>query len=327
MHTYPKDKEVLSLIDLKTYFFTEEGVAKAVDGVSFEIHEGQTLALVGESGCGKTVTALSIMRLLPPPGKIVGGEIRFKGIDLLKLSPREMRRIRGKEIAMIFQDPMTSLNPVFTVGDQMVEMITLHRDIPKREARELAIEMLARVNIPDPHVRFDEYPHQMSGGMRQRVMIAIALSCDPKLIIADEPTTALDVTTQAQILELMRQLQKEYGMSLLFISHDLGVVAEIADRIAVMYASRIVEILPVEGLFHNPKHPYTLGLLRSRPEFVGKEGKLHTIPGFVPDPMDFPMGCRFHPRCPHAKDICRSKEPHIREIEEGHGVACWMYDG
>ncbi|HID57397.1 TPA: ABC transporter ATP-binding protein [Candidatus Poribacteria bacterium] len=327
MHTYPKDKEVLSLIDLKTYFFTEEGVAKAVDGVSFEIHEGQTLALVGESGCGKTVTALSIMRLLSPPGKIVGGEIRFKGIDLLKLSPREMRRIRGKEIAMIFQDPMTSLNPVFTVGDQMVEMITLHRDIPKREARELAIEMLARVNIPDPHVRFDEYPHQMSGGMRQRVMIAIALSCDPKLIIADEPTTALDVTTQAQILELMRQLQKEYGMSLLFISHDLGVVAEIADRIAVMYASRIVEILPVEGLFHNPKHPYTLGLLRSRPEFVGKEGKLHTIPGFVPDPMDFPMGCRFHPRCPHAKDICRSKEPHIREIEEGHGVACWMYDG
>jgi peptide/nickel transport system ATP-binding protein/oligopeptide transport system ATP-binding protein len=319
---------LIEIKDLKTYFFTENGVAKAVDGISVSIPKGKTLALVGESGCGKTVTALSIMRLLPPPGRIVDGEILFDGVDLLKLSERRMRAIRGNEIAMVFQDPMTSLNPVFTVGDQMVEMITLHGGRSKREAREIAVQMLARMKIPDPQRRFDEYPYQMSGGMRQRVMIAMALSCNPKLLIADEPTTALDVTTQAQILDLMRELQEEMGMSILFISHDLCLVAEIADHVAVMYASRIVEHAGTRELFGEPKHPYTVGLLDSRPRPGGSRGrKLRTIPGSVPDPLDHPSECRFHPRCPHARDKCRLIEPRLKEVGEGHLVACWRYEG
>ncbi|RKY01104.1 ABC transporter ATP-binding protein, partial [Candidatus Poribacteria bacterium] len=271
---------LIEVRNLSTYFFTQEGVVRAVEGVSFSIDKGETLALVGESGCGKSVTALSIMRLVPPPGRIVSGEVIFDGRDLLKLSEREMRRVRGGEIAMVFQDPMTSLNPVYTVGDQMVEAIKLHRGVSDKEAKEIAIEMLSKVNIPEPRVRFDEYPHQMSGGMRQRVMIAMALSCNPKLLIADEPTTALDVTTQAQILDLMRDLQGDFGMSILFISHDLGVVAEIADKVAVMYASRIVEYAGLEELFSNPKHPYTIGLLECRPRLgMPKTQKLYTIPG------------------------------------------------
>ncbi|MCD6508592.1 ABC transporter ATP-binding protein [Candidatus Poribacteria bacterium] len=326
MSTWKDDKTLLEVKDLRTCFFIEEGVVKAVDGLSFILNRGETMALVGESGCGKTATALSIMRLLPPPGRVVGGEINFDGRDLLKLSPKEMRGIRGNEIAMIFQDPMTSLNPVLTIGDQMVEMIRLHKEVSKHEAREMALEMLARVNIPDPHIRLGEYPYQMSGGMRQRVMIAMGLSCDPKLLIADEPTTALDVTTQAQILDLMCELQEEYGMSILFISHDLGVVAEIADHVGVMYASKMVECAPKGDLFRDPKHPYTIGLLKSRPrlDYPGGE-RLYTIPGIVPDPLDYPPGCKFHPRCPYAAERCKADEPELKEIEEGHMVACWRY--
>ena len=317
---------LIEVRNLSTYFFTQEGVVRAVEGVSFSIDKGETLALVGESGCGKSVTALSIMRLVPPPGRIVGGEVIFDGRDLLKLSEREMRRVRGGEIAMVFQDPMTSLNPVYTVGDQMVEAIKLHRGVSDKEAKEIAIEMLSKVNIPEPRVRFDEYPHQMSGGMRQRVMIAMALSCNPKLLIADEPTTALDVTTQAQILDLMRDLQGDFGMSILFISHDLGVVAEIADKVAVMYASRIVEYAGLEELFSNPKHPYTIGLLECRPRLgMPKTQKLYTIPGIVPDPLNHPPGCKFHPRCPQAGERCKEEEPPLTEVEDGHLVACWLY--
>ena len=326
MSTWKDDKTLLEVKDLKTCFFIEEGVVKAVDGLSFILNRGETMALVGESGCGKTATALSIMRLLPPPGRVVGGEINFDGRDLLKLSPKGMREIRGNEIAMIFQDPMTSLNPVLTIGDQMVEMIRLHKEVSKHEAREMALEMLARVNIPDPHIRFGEYPYQMSGGMRQRVMIAMGLSCDPKLLIADEPTTALDVTTQAQILDLMCELQEEYGMSILFISHDLGVVAEIADHVGVMYASKMVECAPKDDLFRDPKHPYTIGLLKSRPRLDHPGGeRLYTIPGIVPDPLDYPTGCKFHPRCPYAAERCKADEPELKEIGEGHMVACWRY--
>ena len=317
---------LIEVRNLSTYFFTQEGVVRAVEGVSFSIDKGETLALVGESGCGKSVTALSIMRLVPPPGRIVSGEVIFDGRDLLKLSEREMRRVRGGEIAMVFQDPMTSLNPVYTVGDQMVEAIKLHRGVSDKEAKEIAIEMLSKVNIPEPRVRFDEYPHQMSGGMRQRVMIAMALSCNPKLLIADEPTTALDVTTQAQILDLMRDLQGDFGMSILFISHDLGVVAEIADKVAVMYASRIVEYAGLEELFSNPKHPYTIGLLECRPRLgMPKTQKLYTIPGIVPDPLNHPPGCKFHPRCPQAGERCKEEEPPLTEVEDGHLVACWLY--
>ncbi len=314
--------------DIRTYFFTEAGIVKAVDGVSMTIPSGKTLALVGESGCGKSVTALSIMRLLPPAGKIMGGEILFDGRNILKMSKREVMKIRGNEIAMVFQSPMTSLNPVFTIGDQIMETIVLHQKLSKREAEDLALEMLIKVNIPDPQIRSREYPHQMSGGMRQRVMIAMALVCSPKFLIADEPTTALDVTTQAQILDLMRGLQEEFGTSVLFISHDLGVVAETAHCVAVMYASKIVEYADVRELYRNPKHPYTVGLFESRPRLgIPKGARLYTIPGSVPNPLDAPSGCKFHPRCPYVQEECKRSEPELHEVSEGCRVACFKYGG
>ncbi|OGP99125.1 MAG: peptide ABC transporter ATP-binding protein, partial [Deltaproteobacteria bacterium RBG_16_55_12] len=287
--------ELIRTKDLRTSFFTPDGEVKAVDGVSFEIEEGKTLGLVGESGCGKSVTALSILRLVPfPPGRVVGGEILYRGRDLLKLNGEEMRKIRGNEISMIFQEPMTSLNPVFTIGNQIGEAIRLHQGLGKKETREKTIEMLRLVKIADPETRVDDYPHQLSGGMRQRVMIAMALSCNPSLLIADEPTTALDVTIQAQILELMKELKDRLGMSLLLITHDLGVVAEQADEVAIMYAGKIVEQATAKALFNRPLHPYTVGLLNSLPRVgANKKKRLEAIPGMVPSPLELPSGCRF----------------------------------
>jgi len=319
---------LLEVKGLRTHFFTEDGVVKAVDGASYAIHRGKTLAVVGESGCGKSVTALSIMRLVSAPGRIVEGEIRFLGKDLAKLPEPEMRRIRGHEISMIFQEPMTSLNPVFTIGDQIGEAVRLHLGLDKAAARKHTIAMLEKVRIPAASTRVDEYPHQMSGGMRQRVMIAMALACNPKLLIADEPTTALDVTIQAQILELLKELQRELGMSVLLITHDLGVVAETADHVAVMYASKIVEYAPAKELFANPLHPYTLGLKRSIPQVDTPKGeKLKVIPGSVPNPLRFPPGCKFHPRCDVAVERCKSVEPELRELRPGHWVACDVVTG
>jgi oligopeptide/dipeptide ABC transporter ATP-binding protein len=317
--------DLLQLKNLQTSFFTPEGEVHAIDGVSFEIGEGKTLGLVGESGCGKSVTSLSIMRLIPsPPGKIVGGEIFYRGRDLLKLNNEEMRKIRGNEISMIFQEPMTSLNPVFTVGNQIGEAIKLHQGLGKRETRQKTIEMLRLVKIADPESRVDSYPHLLSGGMRQRVMIAMALSCNPSLLIADEPTTALDVTIQAQILELMKELQQKIGgMALLLITHDLGVVAEQADQVAIMYAGKIVERANTKAIFNHPFHPYTVGLLNSLPGAIGqKKKRLDAIPGVVPNPLHLPSGCRFRDRCPRAADLCAQKEPQLEEKESGHTAAC-----
>lgn len=317
---------LLQVKNLETYFYTDEGTAKAVDGVSYEVEKGKTLGLVGESGCGKSVSTLSIMQLIPnPPGKIVNGEIIFKGKNLLTYTNDQMRSIRGNEISMIFQEPMTSLNPVFTCGDQIAEAIILHQKVSKTEARKRTIDMLKKVGIPAPEQRVDEYPHQLSGGMRQRVMIAMALSCNPSLLIADEPTTALDVTIQAQILELLRDLQREFHMAIIMITHDLGVIAEIADRVAVMYAGRIVEYGSVREIFNNPRHPYTEGLLTSIPNLVDQKDRLSVIEGTVPNPTEFPDGCRFNPRCPLAKDICRRKIPADTLIDAGHTVACWKF--
>jgi len=316
---------LLQIDDLKTHFFTDRGVARAVDGVSFDVGRGQTVALVGESGCGKTVTALSVMRLVPdPPGRIVDGTVTFQGRDLLGLTEREMRSVRGKEIAMIFQEPMTSLNPVFRVGAQVAEAIILHQKVSKREARKKTVELLEKVGIPEAEKRADEYPHQMSGGMCQRVMIAMALSCNPALLIADEPTTALDVTIQAQILALLRGLQQEFRMSILLITHDLGIVAEMADNVAVMYASKIVEWGPCTDLFREPLHPYTVGLFRSLPRLEGERKRLQVIPGTVPSPLDFPSGCKFHPRCPIAEDKCATDEPELMDAADGRLAACWF---
>ena len=316
---------LLTVTDLRTYFHTDGGVARAVDGVSFALHEGQTLGLVGESGCGKSVTSLSVMRLIPdPPGQVVSGTIAFKGRELLGLTDPEMRDVRGNDIAMIFQEPMTSLNPVFTCGFQIDEAVRLHQGLGWASARERTIEMLQRVGIPDPAQRADAYPHQLSGGMRQRVMIAMALSCNPDLLIADEPTTALDVTIQAQILELLEQLQEELGMAVLMITHDLGVIAEVADRVAVMYAGKIVEAGPVTEIFAHPRHPYTLGLLASVPRLGERRKRLSVIPGTVPDAARFPEACRFAPRCARAEPICRNQEPDLLEIDGGGAVACWM---
>ena len=321
------EKKLIDVNDLTTYFHVEEGVVKAVDGVSFEIYPGETLGVVGESGCGKSVTSLSIMRLIEsPPGKIEKGEILFNGKDLTKLSQAQMRKIRGNDISMIFQEPMTSLNPVYTVGDQIMEAILIHKDVNKKEARRQAIDMLTKVGIPLPEQRVDEYPHQLSGGMRQRVMIAMALSCDPQLLIADEPTTALDVTIQAQILELMNGLKDQFGMAIMMITHDLGVIAEVSDRVAVMYAGKIVEYTDVETLYANPKHPYTWGLMHSIPHIEKDLERLEAIPGNVPNPLDFPEGCKYNTRCPFATDKCRVDEPEIEEVEEGHHVACWHID-
>jgi oligopeptide/dipeptide ABC transporter ATP-binding protein len=316
---------LLEVKDLKTYFFTSDGVVPAVDGVTYHIDKGETLGIVGESGCGKSVTSLSVMRLIPdPPGKITGGDILFGGESLLKKSEAEMRKIRGNSISMIFQEPMTSLNPVYTVGDQIAEAIELHQGLKRQDAMEKAVEMLRLVGIPLPERRVHEYPHQLSGGMRQRVMIGMALSCNPQLLIADEPTTALDVTIQAQILELMKRLKKELGMAIMLITHDLGVVAEMAQRVVVMYAGKIVEEGDVVSIFRNPLHPYTEGLLRSIPRLDGDKGRLHVIDGVVPNPLHMPSGCRFNPRCPYAMDVCREKEPQFTQVSPTRYVSCWL---
>jgi oligopeptide/dipeptide ABC transporter ATP-binding protein len=315
---------LLALNDLKTWFQVEGGMAKAVDGVTYHVNGGETCSVVGESGCGKSVTALSIMGLIPtPPAVKAGGQVLFEGRDLRQVSENELRAIRGNDIAMIFQEPMTSLNPTYRCGEQIAESLRLHKGMSRNEAHEYAIEMLDKVGIPDPSKRVDEYPHQMSGGMRQRVMIAMALACDPKLLIADEPTTALDVTIQAQILELMDQLQEDFGTAILFITHDLGVVAEVSDQVAVMYAGKVVEHADVFTLFENPSHPYTNGLLASLPSVESRQTEtLTTIPGVVPSPLDWPTGCRFRNRCPVARERCGVDEPLLREIAPGHTVAC-----
>jgi len=316
--------QLLRVSDLRTSFFTSDGELRAVDGVSFDIGDGQTVGLVGESGCGKSVTALSIMQLLPKStGRIGGGEIQFQGRDLAGLPEQEMRRVRGNEISMIFQEPMTSLNPVMTVGDQIAETVRLHRGASRSAARNRAIEMLRLVKIADPQKRLGNYPHQFSGGQRQRVMIAMALACTPKLLIADEPTTALDVTIQAQILELIGELQGRLGMAVLLISHDLGVVAERTDEVAVMYAGKIVESAKPELIFTRPKHPYTIGLLDSLPGRCGGKKRLATIPGMVPSPLDWPTGCRFRDRCARADARCAAQPPPLIEIERHHRVACF----
>ena len=315
---------VLEVRDLRTYFHTEEGVARAVDGVSFAVGRGQTLGLVGESGCGKSVSAFSIMRLVPdPPGRIEAGQILLKGRDLLALDEEEMRRVRGDDLAMIFQEPMTSLNPVLTCGFQIAEAIVLHQQVSKQEAHARAVEMLKLVGIPAPDQRSGEYPHQLSGGMRQRVMIAMALSCNPDVLIADEPTTALDVTIQAQILALLESLQKSLQMAIVMITHDFGVIAETADQVAVMYAGQIVEHAATQVLFARPRHPYTHGLLRSIPRLDDAQERLDIIPGMVPDARAFPPGCRFAPRCPLADARCRAETPRLEEVEAGHWASCW----
>lgn len=319
--------KLLEVKNLKTYFFTDRGKAKAVDDVSFCISEGRTVGIVGESGCGKSVTALSVMRLIPePPGKIAAGQILFEGKDLLLFSEKQMRSIRGNKISMIFQEPMTSLNPVFKVGDQIAEVIQLHQNLGKKESTDCAVELLKQVGIPSPESRIHDYPHQMSGGMRQRVMIAMALACKPRLIIADEPTTALDVTIQAQILELMDELSRNTGTAIMLITHDLGVVAETAEHVVVMYAGRVVEEADVKSLFNNPLHPYTQGLMRSIPGGEDeRRPRLEAIPGMVPSLLDLPAGCKFNDRCKHAFERCSQEEPGLF-VKGGHTVRCWLYE-
>ena len=344
-----EDEALLEVRNLRTSFPGEEGLVHAVDNVSFSVRRGEAVALVGESGCGKSVTAMSIMRLVASPGRITAGQIRFKGKDLTKISEKQMREIRGNDIAMVFQEPMTSLNPVFKIGAQVSEAIRMHRKVGRREAWKQAGEMLELVSIPDPHKRLDDYPHQLSGGMRQRVMIAMALSCDPELLIADEPTTALDVTIQAQIMELLAGLQKKLGLAVLLITHDLGVVAESCERVVVMYTGRVVEQAPVETLFSSPAHPYTRGLLKSLPsvsgavsstvqaaaipqteaeahsEYAPKPGRLPTIRGMVPPVYDLPPGCKFNPRCPDVMDICLGNEPARMLVAPGHDARCYLH--
>ncbi len=318
------NKPLLDVKGLKTCFSTEDGIVSAVDDIHFCLDKGETLGVVGESGCGKSVTALSIMRLVPtPPGRILGGKVIFEGEDLLEKSEAEMRKVRGNRISMIFQEPMSSLNPIFPIGSQIMETILLHQKVSRTEAREKAVEMLRIVGIPSPERRVDDHPFQMSGGMRQRVMIAMALSCNPKLLIADEPTTALDVTIQAQILDLIRKLKAELGMAVLLITHDFGVVGEIADQVAVMYAGKIVERAPTPSVLKNPRHPYTIGLLGSIPKVEEDQERLQVIEGTVPNPYQPPRGCRFHPRCMYGKEICGGQEPPLNEVEPGHWTACW----
>jgi len=315
---------LLEVRGLRTHFRVDGREVAAVDGVSFGVDAGRTLGIVGESGCGKSVTSLSIMGLVPrPPGRIAGGEILFDGVDLLKEPESALRELRGNRISMIFQEPMTSLNPAFTVGEQIVEVLARHRPLTRAEAKARAIEMLRQVRIPSPERRFDEYPHRLSGGMRQRVMIAMALACGPKLLIADEPTTALDVTIQAQILDLMRTLRRETGTAIILITHDLGVIAEVADDVAVMYAGRIVERAPVAALFAEPQHPYTIGLLGSIPRLHVEHERLAVIDGQVPSPETPIPGCRFHPRCPFAIEKCKREDPPPVDLAPGHVAACW----
>jgi peptide/nickel transport system ATP-binding protein/oligopeptide transport system ATP-binding protein len=321
---------LLQVQELKTHFYTFEGVARAVDDVSFYLDKGETLGVVGESGCGKTVTALSVMRLIPePPGKIVHGKILFDGVNLPDLTMKQMRAIRGRRISMIFQEPMASLNPVFTIGDQISEMFVLHQRLGKKESWERAVEMLRMVQIPSPEKRVHEYPHQLSGGMQQRAMIAMALSCNPEILIADEPSTALDVTIQAQIIDLMMQLKKDFDAAIMLITHDLGVIAEIAQRIVVMYAGKVVEEGQILAIFEDPRHPYTRGLLKSIPK-LGERSRhgrqrLKEIPGIVPSLYELPPGCSFYPRCPEAMAMCKEKMPELIDIGGAHRVRCWLY--
>ena len=325
-------RHLLEVHDLKVHFFTDEGVVKAIDGVDMDVVSGKTLCLVGESGCGKSVTCRAFLGIVQPPGRIVSGEILFhqngETVDIAKLPPkgREVRQIRGKEISMIFQEPMTSLSPMYTVGNQIMESIVLHTGASKVEARERAIALLDQVGIPKPDRLVDEYPFRLSGGMRQRAMIAMALSCNPTILIADEPTTALDVTTQAQILDLMLELQHKYDMALLFITHDLGVVAEIADQVAVMYLGKIVEQADADTVFNEPKHPYTQSLLRSIPKIAMRREELDPIKGMVPSPFRRPAGCTFNPRCPKAMDVCREVVPSVTHLSPDHTVACLLYE-
>lgn len=319
-------EKVIEVKNMNTHFFTSKGVVKAVDGVDFEINSGETLAIVGESGCGKSVTSKSILRLVPDPGEIVEGEINFLGKNLLDLKERDMRNLRGNKISMIFQEPMTSLNPVFTVEYQLGEVLKLHRGLNKKEARVESIELLELVGIPNAEKVVDEYPFALSGGMRQRVMIAMALACNPRLLIADEPTTALDVTIQAQVLELMSKLQDELDTAILFITHDLAVVAEIADRVDVMYSGRVVEEAGVDELFDHPMHPYTIGLLQSIPDLNTDDEILHAIEGVVPNPLNRPDGCQFSPRCDKSMDICKREMPNLFDLGNGRKVRCWLYD-
>jgi peptide/nickel transport system ATP-binding protein/oligopeptide transport system ATP-binding protein len=320
---------ILNIENLNTHFETARGTVRAVDDVSLRLNEGDTLGIAGESGCGKTVLALSVMRLIPrPPGRIVSGRILFEGGDLLALSDEEMRRIRGKRISMIFQEPMTSLNPVFRIGDQVAETIQLHEGLSARDAQDRAVEMLHLVGIPSPEMRARDYPHQMSGGMRQRVMIAMALSCRPRLMLADEPTTALDVTIQAQILDLIQDLKREVGTSVVLITHDLGVIAEAAQYAAIMYAGWVVEQGPVAAIFSSPLHPYTIGLMNSIPRIGSApsgEGYLNVIPGTVPDLLELPSGCKFRDRCPRVMPVCAEKKPELLEKTPGHFVRCWLH--
>jgi peptide/nickel transport system ATP-binding protein len=320
---------LLDIRGLKTHFETDDGVVRAVDGVDLAIQRGETVGVVGESGCGKTVTAMSVLKLIAmPPGKIVAGEIRYQGRDLVPLGADEMDRIRAKDIAMVFQEPMTSLNPVYAIGEQIAEVLRRHEGLSRRAAQDRAIEMLRLVQIPNPERRVHDYPHQFSGGMRQRVMIAIALSCSPKLLIADEPTTALDVTIQAQILELLADMKSRFGMAIMLITHAMGVVAETAQRVVVMYAGRVIEEAPVEQLFASPRHPYTQGLIRSIPRIdraASTKARLEAIPGVVPSLIDPPPGCRFAPRCRHAMPVCREAIPLLREVGADHKVACVLW--
>jgi len=316
---------LLEVSHLSTSFFSDQGEIRAVEDVSFSVQPGQTVALVGESGCGKSVTALSIMQLVDFPGKVVGGRVVFKGSDLLTLPDKDIRRIRGNQIGMVFQEPMTSLNPVFTIGDQIGEVLEIHTSLTKREIRQEVIRLLEKVHIPSPDKRIDQYPHEMSGGMKQRVIIAMALACRPDLLIADEPTTALDVTIQAQILELLKELQREMGMAILLITHNLGVVAQFAQDVIVMYASRIVERASVPQLFAAPSHPYTRALLRSLPKPGVRETRLESIPGTVPSPLMYCRGCHFSTRCPDVLAHCPDEEPPLVEIEPGHEVVCWLH--
>ncbi|RNA65197.1 ABC transporter ATP-binding protein [Prosthecochloris sp. ZM_2] len=321
-------QNILEVKNLKTWYSTDAGVARAVDGVSFSLPANRTLGIVGESGCGKSVTALSIMRLVPvPPGYFAGGEILWKGRDLLKLDESSMRKLRGREIAMIFQEPMTSLNPVYTCGDQIMEQLMLHEGMNRKEARHRAAELLGMVGIANPAERVDAYPHELSGGMRQRVMIAMALSCNPSLLIADEPTTALDVTVQAQILDLIGELQARTGMSVILITHDFGVVAGLCEDVLVMYASKVVESGSVRQIFSNPLHPYTRGLLKSIPRIGKRDERLHVIEGNVPSVTNLPDGCRFANRCSLADERCRAREPELKSYESSHQAACWKADG
>jgi peptide/nickel transport system ATP-binding protein/oligopeptide transport system ATP-binding protein len=321
-----KNIPILEVKGLKTHFFTKRGVSKAVDGIDFTLQKGETLGIVGESGCGKSMTSLSILRLIPsPPGKIAGGQVLFKGKDLVTMSEDDMRKIRGNEISMIFQEPMTSLNPVIPVGEQIAEALRLHQKMNRKEAWNHAVEMLKLVGIPSPEKRAKQEPFQLSGGMRQRVMIAMALACTPEVLIADEPTTALDVTIQAQILALIKDLQTKLGMGVIMITHDLGVVAETCDNVAVMYAGNIIEHAPTEQIFSNPKHPYTQGLLDSLPKIHEDVEELRTIEGSVPSAYNMPSGCRFASRCPYREEICTSKQPELVEQSDGAKVRCWMY--